>query len=72
MQSGAFIQLVLTLLAICARMTALLPELQDSLQVSWAACHIVLQILDVGASIQFIRYSPHLPSSTISPRPLNQ
>ncbi|KZP24851.1 hypothetical protein FIBSPDRAFT_821679 [Athelia psychrophila] len=46
MQSGAFIQLVLTLLAICARMTALLPELQDSLQVSWAACHIVLQILD--------------------------
>lgn len=68
MQSGAFIQLVLTLLAICARMTALLPELQDALQISYAACHRVLQILNVCASMQFIEFSTHLPGSMISPR----
>lgn len=49
MQSGAFIQLALTLAAVAARTMALLPEIQDALQVSWAAGHTILQVLDVSA-----------------------
>jgi len=49
MQSGAFIQLVLTLVAIVSRMDILTSELQDALRLTWSAAHRVLQILDVSA-----------------------
>jgi hypothetical protein len=47
MQSGAFIQLILTLAAVAARMDALIPEFVDVLQLSWAASHRVLMIFNV-------------------------
>jgi hypothetical protein len=46
MQSGAFIQLILTLAAIAARMDALIPEFQDALQIAWKTGHRFLQVLD--------------------------
>lgn len=47
MQSGSFVQLILTLAAIVARMDALVPELRDTIQLGWTACHQILCILDV-------------------------
>ncbi|KAF7984049.1 hypothetical protein HWV62_17581 [Athelia sp. TMB] len=57
MQSGAFIQLILTLFSICSRMAALMPELQDALQDSWTACHAVLKIVDheISMSIELTK-----------------
>lgn len=48
MQSGAFIQLVLTLAAIAARMDSLIPEFQDALRLGWNAGYRFLQDLDVS------------------------
>jgi len=57
MQHGAFVQLILTLAAIAARMDALMPEFQDVLQLSWTANHRILLILDVGPVISTSSYS---------------
>jgi hypothetical protein len=51
MQSGAFVQLILTLAAVAARMHALIPEFKDVLQLSWATSHRILLILDVSLVI---------------------
>jgi len=48
MQSGAFIQLILTLAAIAARIDALVPEFQDVIRMGWKINHRILQILDPG------------------------
>lgn len=47
MQTGAFIQLILTLVAVTSRMDALVPELRDSLGLTSRASHRILQLLDV-------------------------
>jgi hypothetical protein len=49
MQHGAFVQLILTLAAIAARMDALIPEFQDVFQLGWMVNHRILLILDVGS-----------------------
>jgi len=45
MQSGAFIQLILTLAAIASRMYTFMPEIQEVLALGWAAGHRSLQAL---------------------------
>jgi len=45
MQSGAFIQLVLTLAAIASKMYSLMPDIQNSLALGWASAHRSLQVL---------------------------
>lgn len=54
MQSGAFIQLILTLAAISARMDALLPEFQDALRIGWNIGHRFLQVVDVSFLAPYI------------------
>lgn len=48
MQSGAFVQLILTLAAISARMDALMPEFREVLRIGWVINYQMLQILDPG------------------------
>jgi len=48
MQSGAFLQLVLTLAAIASRMHLLVTEIHEILVSGWTACHRILQVLNVG------------------------
>lgn len=48
MQLGAFIQLLLTLTAVCSRMDMLLSELQDVLSIFSITCHDILETLNVS------------------------
>ncbi|KAJ7109332.1 hypothetical protein C8R44DRAFT_802223 [Mycena epipterygia] len=48
MQTGAFIQLILTLAAIASRMSGLISELAEVLELIWAAVHRILASLDPG------------------------
>jgi hypothetical protein len=54
MQSGAFVQLVLMLAAIAARMDALVPEILDVIQLGWTTSRRILEILDVRLMFSFI------------------
>jgi hypothetical protein len=56
MQYGAFVQLILTLAAIAARMDVLMSEFQDVIQLSWTVNHRILLILDVGP----LHLHPHI------------
>ena len=49
MQTGAFLQLILTLTAICSRLNTLLVEIREALEASWSAGYIGLQALYVSA-----------------------
>ena len=55
MQTGAFLQLVLTLAAIASRMSLLLTEIRAALEVSWSASHAALQTVNVRSF--FTRYN---------------
>ena len=50
MQTGAFLQLILTLTAICSRLNTLLVEIREALEASWSAGYSGLQALYVSAS----------------------
>ncbi|KAJ7285882.1 hypothetical protein C8J57DRAFT_1496582 [Mycena rebaudengoi] len=50
MQSGAFIQLILTLAAIASRMSSLVADLIDALELTWSAAHRILAVLDPARS----------------------
>ncbi|KAJ7774673.1 hypothetical protein DFH07DRAFT_800468 [Mycena maculata] len=49
MQTGAFIQLILTLAGIASRMSSLVAELAEVLELIWAAVHRILLTLDPRA-----------------------
>ncbi|KAJ6596846.1 hypothetical protein DFH09DRAFT_1132894 [Mycena vulgaris] len=49
MQTGAFIQLILTLGGIASRMSCLVSELADVLELIWEAVHRILVTLDPGS-----------------------
>jgi len=64
MQTGAFLQLILTLVAIASRLDMLLIEIESALEVSLAACFRLLDVLDSAAA----RKMQHLtPSGTQKP-----
>jgi len=48
MQSGAFLQLILTLVAITSRMDVLVIELQEILSLIWDVAHLVLETINPG------------------------
>ena len=50
MQTGAFLQLIVTLVAIASRMSTLLAEVRDSMQHLWSASFELLQILDASTT----------------------
>ncbi|KAJ6630759.1 hypothetical protein B0H10DRAFT_1982782 [Mycena sp. CBHHK59/15] len=50
MQSGAFIQLVLTLAAIASRMHNVVAEISEVLELTWAAVHQIHNVLDPTGS----------------------
>jgi hypothetical protein len=47
MQSGYFVQLLVTLIAIVSRIDILLPEILENMRMSRTSCHRILQAIDV-------------------------
>ncbi|KAI0646981.1 hypothetical protein C8Q79DRAFT_1009134 [Trametes meyenii] len=65
MQTGAFLQLVLTLAAIASRLSLLLTEVRPALEASWLACFRVLQILFPAKAIKvrpLVKPDPAVPA----------
>ena len=52
MQTGAFLQHILTFVAITSRLSMLFTELCDVMQLCWQLCLDLLQILDVSVLFQ--------------------
>lgn len=50
MQTGAFIQLILTLVAIVSRLSVVLTELRATIELCWRSGFNILQVLDVSTS----------------------
>jgi hypothetical protein len=66
MQTGAFIQLILTLGGIASRMSSLVLELADVLQLIWGAVHRILLTLDVSLRTEIARLFSNSPVSIIA------
>lgn len=49
MQAGAFIQFILTLAGITSRMSSLVSELTEVLELTWDAVHRIMSTLDVSS-----------------------
>lgn len=54
MHKGAFLQLMVTLAAISSRLSALLNEVRDSLEIAWRTSFNILEVLDVRSLLNFL------------------
>ncbi|CAL1704842.1 unnamed protein product [Somion occarium] len=69
-QTGAFLQLILTLSAITARLATLSDELLSSIEVTWNACHRLLCLLDPekAKKLRPLAKDRHRDNSAVSSR----
>jgi len=71
MQTAAFLQLTLTLVAITSRLSSLLIEIRSAAEASHKACHRLLQILDPQQAQKAARLS-NITSYVIKDTPLER